>query len=61
MPIFLIGFRPGASRAARVASASVAIEIDPECSDSACIDDNFCIEVILATFDFFRVSETKQD
>ena len=26
-----------------------------------CIDDNFCIEVILATFDFFRVSETKQD
>jgi len=26
-----------------------------------CVDDNFCIEVILAAFDFFRVSETKQD
>ena len=26
-----------------------------------CMDDNFCIEVILAAFDFFRVSETKQD
>ena len=28
----------------------------------ACMDDNFLIEVILAAFDFFRVSDTlKQD
>ncbi len=26
-----------------------------------CIDDSFLVEVILAAFDFFRVSETKQD
>ena len=27
----------------------------------ACMDDNFCIEVILAAFDFFRVSDTNKE
>ena len=40
---------------------SVAIDMSAEDLALQCIDDNFCIEVILAAFDFFRVSETKQD
>ena len=42
-------------------ASSVAIDMSAEDLALQCIDDNFCIEVILAAFDFFRVSETKQD
>ena len=47
------------AQAAAAASGQVTINIG--CDVEGCIDDNFCIEVILAAFDFFRVSEMKQD
>ncbi len=42
---------------------SVSIDMGEEAAAALqhCMDDNFLIEVILAAFDFFRVSETKQD
>ena len=51
------------SSAAGKIDNSDSVSIDMECSGGnlVCVDDNFCIEVILAAFDFFRVSETKVD
>ena len=42
-------------------TATGQVTINIGCDVEGCIDDNFCIEVILAAFDFFRVSEMKQD
>ncbi len=39
----------------------VSINMEDNNANIACMDDNFCIEVILAAFDFFRVSDTTKE
>ena len=54
--------RSGGGEGGRADKDNVAITIGDCAAAAGCLpEDNFLIEVVLALFDFFRISQTKQD